>query len=282
MLRLFASVARAHFALGSLVFLASFAMTVDVASAAPRAHLFFISANAFQSLLNVDPGLISSPLNSPNTSVAGSDNQMIGKPGLKVTARRGYRAFSAFQADSVKDIPEKLVLYNPENHEATPDNEARDPVSATRAFAALAHARGKTVIVAPSCNLFKKMLNRDYGTRASRHCVDAILVPLAQFVDIIDFELQSKETDPAKYEDLVRYAVAQIKASSPHTKVIVQLSTADRARTNATPETLAQEAASVADVVDGYFLFVGRTPDGAVKADQFLKLYFQKVGSMHQ
>jgi hypothetical protein len=235
--------------------------------------LWFFSQGGFQSILQVDRGWLSTSLNGPNTFVANED-ALIAQARLHVAARHQYRAFADFQAEAGNASPEKIVVYNPENWAQTPDNETRDPVGATRAFAALAHSEGKAVLIAPSCGLLRTMTGQMTGAGPNPRCVRLILVPVSRYVDIIDFEVQSKERDPAAYENIVRYAVAQIKAANPNVKVVVQLSTA--ARLGSTPESLAECARSVADVVDGYWLFVEPTPEGATEADQFLKLMFSR------
>ena len=252
---------------------AAFILAFPNASAAQeqRPHLWFFSQGGFQSILQVDRGWLSSPLNRPSTFVA-NENALIAQAGLNVTARHQYRAFADFQAEAGNALPEKIVVYNPEDWAETPGNETRDPVGATRAFAALAHAEGKAVLVAPSCGLLRTMTGQMTGAAPNLRCVRLILVPVSRYVDIIDFEVQSKERNPAAYENMVRYAVAQIKAANPNVKVVAQLSTA--ARLGSTPESLAECARSVADVVDGYWLFVEPTQEGATKADQFLKLMF--------
>jgi hypothetical protein len=236
-----------------------------------RPHLWFFSQGGFQRILQVDRGWLSTSLNGPNTSVANED-ALIAQARLHVTARHQYRAFADFQADAGNALPEKIVVYNLENRAQTPDNETRDPVSATRDFAALAHSEGKAVLIAPSCGLLRTMTGQMTGVGPNPRCVALILVPVSRYVDIIDFQVQSKERDPAAYENIVRYAVAQTKAAHPNVKVVVQLSTA--ARLGSTPESLAECARSVADVVDGYWLFVEPTQEGATEADQFLKLMF--------
>lgn len=238
------------------------------AQAAPR--FWFISANGLQQLLDVDPGLAHTSLNSPNTFIAGDDTALRAK-GWMALSRRQYRSVVDLQADSAP-IGEPLVVYNPELENGASDSEKRDPVSAARAFASAIHARGKAVLLVPSCNLMKPVNGRGSPNRA---CVDRLLVPMAEVADYVDFEAQSMETKPERYSELVHYAVARMKAVNPNVRVIVQLSTADRPHTDASNDTLLECARSVADVVDGYWIFVGRESDGPARADHLIRALLQ-------
>jgi hypothetical protein len=248
-----------------LGFLCALASTAD---AAPP--LLFFGADGIRAILEIDPGLANSALNSSRTFVAGGDKNLPAQ-GWKVRARQQYRSLADFQADR-GPINEPVIVYNPEPWAETPENEQRDPISASRTFANLAHAKGKAVLIIPSCNLLRLANGPGGPTRA---CVDQLLVPIARVADYVDFEAQSLETNPQAYSDVVHYAVARMKAANPNVKVIVQLSTADRRRTNASTDTLLQCARSVADVVDGYFIFVGRGADGPSRADPLVRALLQ-------
>ena len=257
-----------QFVISAVFLLCTLGATVAPAQAAP--YLWFFSANGLREILSIDPGLGHTALNSSRTFVAGDDVALRGN-GWAVQARRQYRSVADLQSDRTQ-IDEPIVVYNPERWEKTPSNEQQDPVAAAQAFASMIHAKGKSVLLVPSCGLMKLVNGRGSPNRA---CVRRLLVPMARVADFVDFEVQSRETDPGAYSDLVHYAVAQMKAANPNVKVLVQLSTADRPRTDASTDTLLQCARSVADVVDGYWIFVGGDADGPSRADKLVRALLQ-------
>jgi hypothetical protein len=237
--------------------------------------LWFFSHDAFGRLRAVDPTLAAGPLNSPRTSVVVDRGRSLAASaaarGLSVSGRHQYRALAELNADIVEgritgDVA--TIMYNPEVWKETPETEQSDPVRAVREFAAVVHALGKTALVIPSCGLLRKM---PVGGRdiPNERCVDLLLVQLAPFADVLDFELQDYERDCVAYGHMAQYAANTLKAVNPHLKVIVQLSTDQRFHTTA--DQLLHCAKSASPWVDGFFLYVGSGSKEAPMAAQFLR-----------
>lgn len=117
------------------------------------------------------------------------------------------------------------VLYDPEAWSYTPAAEQRNPVQAATQAAALAHAHGLKIIVAPSLNLTTVL---DPGSSAPRWqtFLDLRLAgPMAKIADTVELQAQSLERDPAIYKTFVHAAAAQARADNPNVTVLAGLST---------------------------------------------------------
>ena len=117
------------------------------------------------------------------------------------------------------------VLYDPEAWSFTPMTEQRDPVGATARAAAMAHAHGLRLIVAPALNL-TTVLDPAGGTLRWRRFLALNLAgQLARVADVIELQAQSLERDTTAYAAFVRAATSQATAAHPGISVLAGLST---------------------------------------------------------
>ena len=117
------------------------------------------------------------------------------------------------------------VLYDPEAWAFTPVTEQLDPVQAASRAAAVAHAHGLRLIVAPALNL-TTVLRPGSTEPRWRQFLDLNLVGrLARVADAVELQAQSLERDPVTYAAFVRAAAAQASAANPGISVLAGLST---------------------------------------------------------
>lgn len=117
------------------------------------------------------------------------------------------------------------VLYDPEAWTFTPVAEQLDPVQAATRAAAVAHAHGLRLIVAPALNL-TTVLQPGSTQPRWRQFLDLNLVGgLARVADVVELQAQSLERDPPIYAAFVRAATAQASAANPGISVLAGLST---------------------------------------------------------
>ena len=153
----------------------------------------------------------------------------------------------------------RAVMYDPERWADTPVVEQRDPVAATRAFAAAARAAGYQVIVTPHPNLVG-VPGAVCGPHPAESLEDAFLRcgitgAAARVADVVEIQAQYLETDPARYADVVGRAAEQARAANPAALVISGLST----RFASTAQTLVDAWMAVRAIVDGHYMAV---PEG--------------------
>jgi hypothetical protein len=147
------------------------------------------------------------------------------------------------------------VLYDPESWVFTPVTEQQNPVQAATAAAAVAHAHGLRLIVAPALDL--TTVSASGGTDPGwRQFLDLDLVGrLAKVADVVELQAQSLEQDTNVYTAFVQAAAAQASAARPGIDLLAGLST--------NPPGVAMEARQLTaaiqatrSVVDGYWLNV--------------------------
>jgi hypothetical protein len=95
------------------------------------------------------------------------------------------------------------VVYDNEHWNQTPENEKADPAKYARKFGNIAHSLGDTFIAAPT----EKYFNGD-----------------AKYADIIDAQLQGRETHTGAWEKALRHDVNYAHHYNPDEKVIGQIS----------------------------------------------------------
>jgi hypothetical protein len=147
------------------------------------------------------------------------------------------------------------VLYDPEAWVFTPATEQQNPVQAATAAAAVAHAHGLRLIVAPALDLTTVLApgGTDPGWR---QFLDTDLVGrLAKVADVVELQAQSLEQDTSVYTAFVQAAAAQASAARPGIDLLAGLST--------NPPGVVMEARQLTaavqatrSVVDGYWLNV--------------------------
>ena len=119
----------------------------------------------------------------------------------------------------------RAVLYDPEAWSFTPAAEQRDPVRAAMRAAALAHAHGLKIIVAPALNLTAVLAPGSSASRWRQFLDLRLAARIAAVADLLDLQAQSLERSIANYANFVREAAAQARAVNPQVTVLAGLST---------------------------------------------------------
>jgi hypothetical protein len=117
------------------------------------------------------------------------------------------------------------VLYDPEAWSFTPVAEQRDPVAAAARAAAVAHAHGLRLIVAPGLNLTTVLDPAGQQPRWRKFLSLHLAGQMARTADIIELQAQSMERDTIAYASFVRAATSQATAANPGIAVLAGLST---------------------------------------------------------
>lgn len=117
------------------------------------------------------------------------------------------------------------VLYDPEAWPFTPVTEQRDPVLAATQAAAVAHAHGLRLMVAPALNLTTVLTPGSREPRWRQFLDLKLAGRLAEVADLVELQAQSLERDTATYTAFVRAAASQASAANPRIKVLAGLST---------------------------------------------------------
>jgi hypothetical protein len=148
------------------------------------------------------------------------------------------------------------VLYDPEAWDATPLRERKDPMTAIRSFASLAHEHHLRVVATPHPNL-TTVPNARCVAGPDESATDAFLRcdmmgRAAAYADVVETQAQQFERDPTAYRAFVEACAAQVRETNPDVEVIAGLS----ARAGVTPEQLYAAWDVTRDVVDGYYLSI--------------------------
>jgi hypothetical protein len=131
------------------------------------------------------------------------------------------------------------VVYDPEAWSLTPAAEQRHPAGAAARAAALAHAAGLQLIVAPALDLTTVLAAAGptaeavagharapgVGPRWQQFLALRLAAALGRYADVIDLQAQSLERDQAAYAAFVRQAARQARAAHPGITVLAGLST---------------------------------------------------------
>jgi hypothetical protein len=117
------------------------------------------------------------------------------------------------------------VLFDPEAWSFTPPAEQRAPVQAATRAAAVAHAHGLRLIVAPALNLTEVLAPGDRQPRWRVFLDLKLPGRLARVADALELQAQSLERQAATYAAFVRAARAQASAANPRIQVLAGLST---------------------------------------------------------
>ena len=117
------------------------------------------------------------------------------------------------------------VLYDPEAWSFTPVAEQRDPVRAAVRAAAVAHAHGLRLIVAPGLNLTTVLDPAGQQPRWQKFLSLHLAGQLARAADVIEVQAQSLERDTVAYASFVRTATSQATAANPGIAMLAGLST---------------------------------------------------------
>ena len=152
------------------------------------------------------------------------------------------------------------VLYDPEAWSFTPATEQRDPVRAAARAAAVAHAHGLRLIVAPALNLATVLTPGGQEPRWRMFLSLNLAGRLARVADLLELQAQSLERGTATYASFVRAATAQAVASNPGISVLAGLST-NPPGAPVDSQQLTEAIRATRSVVTGYWLNIpGRGP----------------------
>lgn len=160
------------------------------------------------------------------------------------------------QAITSGQIPAKTygVLYDPEAWSYTPKAEQQDPVTAATNAAAVAHAHGLKLIVAPALDL-TTVLAPGNGSQWQKFLQLDLISQLAKVADIIELQAQSLERDTATYTSFVSAATSLATGARPDVTVLAGLST-NPPGAEVTTQHLLSAIAATRTVVNGYWLNV--------------------------
>ena len=154
-----------------------------------------------------------------------------GQPALIDVYARTVVAFSSVGVleDAVRshDLPAHAyaVLYDPEAWAFTPSYQQRHPVASAARAAAVAHADGLRLIVAPALNLVTVLAPSGGESRPRRFLTRGLAGQMARRADVVELQAQSLERTPAAYRAFVRAAAAQARSANPTVSLIAGLST---------------------------------------------------------
>jgi hypothetical protein len=173
-----------------------------------------------------------------------------------------YESYARFRRDvrrGLLDPSIKVVSYNPENWNATPYRERKDPATYMSRFAELARSKGYFVFTAPSRDLMN-VKAAECSSRAGETLSEAFLrcrMPesAARHADGYRVQAQVLENDPITYRLFVNEAAAQARAANPSVTILSNLSTSPFDYV-ATSQMLFDACTSVRDLVDGHYLSI--------------------------
>lgn len=117
------------------------------------------------------------------------------------------------------------LLYDPEAWSFTPSAEQREPVQAATRAAAVAHAHGLRLIVAPALDLTSVLAPGREGPRWRTFLGLGLIGRLAGVADVIGLQAQGLERDTATYTAFVRAAISQARQANRGIAALAGLST---------------------------------------------------------
>lgn len=179
------------------------------------------------------------------------------------TSGRAWASYATFATDVAAGgiaTEVRVVMYDPENWDATPLPERQNPVSAIEAFCALARSRGYSVLITPHPNLVSVHGSiceiRSGETRESAYLRSGIIEVSAGNADAYETQAQTLQRDPAAYRSFVLDTARRARNVNGSVCVLSGLST--HPGYAATAEMLHDAWESVRDVVDGHYLSLSR------------------------
>jgi len=171
-----------------------------------------------------------------------------------------YASFAKFQADiAANRVPPqvKVVGYDIEAWDFTPDDEHADPLGSMIKFAKLAHAHGYKVIVTPAINLMRRLhpgVNKYTAFTASG--IAKAVAPYVDFYHIQSQGLQHNVDGPApSFKSFVLDMVEQVHSANPSVIVTAGLTTITPGRRiPSDPDEIVEAVRAVDPYVSGYWL----------------------------
>jgi hypothetical protein len=145
------------------------------------------------------------------------------------------------------------LLYDPEAWSFTPLTERREPVQAATRAAAVAHAHGLRLIVAPALDLTTVLAPGSQGPRWQAFLDLGLIGQLARVADVVELQAQSLERDTATYSAFLRAATSQASQAYPRITVLAGLST-NPPGAPVDSQHLTSAIQATRSMVDGYWL----------------------------
>lgn len=160
----------------------------------------------------------------------GRQNQV--PSGYRATPTLKYESYRRFRADvrnrRIKRSI-KVVIYDPENWEATPRREKRDPKRYMGLFARLARERGYYAITSPARDLVSVPYARCHQRSGESlgHAFLRCRIPAAAARHARAYKVQAQvyEDDPAAYRRFVSRSRRQARRANPRVVVLSNLAT---------------------------------------------------------
>ena len=213
------------------------------------------AAGTIRAIAEIDPDVAARIFGSRDAIALG------GWPGA--TTGRSWASSARFAEDVANQtIPDVLqvVMYDPEQWDATPLDERLDPHAAIEAFGLLARSKGYTVLITPHPNLVSAPGSphaaRNGETREAAYLRSGIIEVAAANADMIETQAQTLQRHPDRYRTFVAETVGIARATKRDINVLSGLST--HPGYPATVEMLRNAWLSVRDVVDGHYLSLAR------------------------
>ena len=194
-------------------------------------------------------------------------------PGWRSVPTVNFKSYGAFAAAvSTGAMPSwtKAVLYDPEAWPQTPFNEQTNVGYYMRQFCRLAHSHGWQAIMTPGTdlmNIYPKLRGETNAQAFIRHNIAGAA---ARYADVSEAQSQTIEISPGSYNWFLSRARFQALAANPRVVFLGGL-TANLLGTTASAAVMYHAAASVTDVVAGFFLNVSRNAPDPANAAQFLQ-----------
>ena len=213
------------------------------------------ATSTIRAIATVDPAVA--------TRVFGSNDAIAigGWPGA--TTGRAWASYARFAEDVTTGvIPDgvRVVMYDPENWDATPHLERLDPCTFIEAFCALARLHGYSVLVTPHPNIVSVPGSAHHPrageTRELAYLRSGIVEVSAANADAVETQAQTLQRDPAAYRAFVADTARVAREVKQDVRVLSGLST--HPGYPATPEMLKNAWVCVRDIVDGHYLSLAR------------------------
>lgn len=209
------------------------------------------------------PAVVKRYLDGPQTTIITSGTIPAGVASWNVTFALDTKSLADIRS-GLAGLSSRItmILYDPEDWAYTPLSEQTSVGAATRQAAALAHAAGRDLIVAPATNLAEVT---DPGVSAATAFMSSgDLGKVAPSANWVEIQAQGLERNSARYSAYISQAAGQIRAANPNAVIYAGLST-NPSGGPVTAAELLRDVNATSSQVTGYWLNVP-TPGAACPA----------------